>query len=127
MKYYINENNAFVGGWDMNPPPGLTEVPFPPADARQKWADEAWGPIPVAVPASITRGQGRLALLDAGLYPALEAAMTGIEDPEERLRASIQFERETWERSNPWVGQMGDAMGLTAEQIDQLFVAASIL
>lgn len=37
MKYYRDDDNNYLGGWDTNPPTGSIEVPFPPGHARQKW------------------------------------------------------------------------------------------
>lgn len=37
MKYYVDAEGNYLGGWDANPPDGAIEAPFPPEDARQKW------------------------------------------------------------------------------------------
>ena len=37
MKYYIDTENNYLGGWEENPPANSIEVPFPPGSARQKW------------------------------------------------------------------------------------------
>lgn len=50
MKYYVDADGNYLGGWDANPPEGAVEVPFPPEDARQKWVDGEWLPHAVALP-----------------------------------------------------------------------------
>lgn len=82
---------------------------------------------PVVVPERITRRQGRLALLQAGHLADVEAAMAALADPIERMAAQIEYEAETWERSNPWIERTGAAVGLSAEQIDELFIRAASL
>lgn len=46
MKYFVDEEGRYLGGWDAGYPAGAIEVPFPPADARQVWSGAAWGPVP---------------------------------------------------------------------------------
>lgn len=50
MKYYVDADGKYLGGWDANPPEGAVEVPFPPDDARQKWHGSEWLPHIVALP-----------------------------------------------------------------------------
>jgi hypothetical protein len=101
-----------------------------------RWEDErsqpTWEQLQGAtylepVPEMITRRQARLALLYAGKLAAVEAAIAGIVDVTERMAAQIEYEAESWERSNQWVGQLGQATGLTAAEIDQLFITAATL
>lgn len=78
-------------------------------------------------PLSVTRRQARLALLAAGKLSAVEAAIASIADPIQQMAAQIEYENATWERSNPWVDQLGAAVGLTPADIDQLFITAASL
>lgn len=74
----------------------------------------------VVVPTEVTPRQARLALLDAGLLDEIEAL--GKTDRE----FSIWFEYSlVIERNHPKVEALGESFGLTAEQIDGLFVAAA--
>lgn len=82
---------------------------------------------PVVVPDSCTRGQGRLALLDAGKLLTVEAMISGIPDDVDRMRAQIEYERETWERANPFLQQMWANLGGTSEELDALFTTAVTL
>lgn len=42
MKYYIDSQGRYLGGWIENPPPGAIQVPEPPQDARQVWNGAEW-------------------------------------------------------------------------------------
>ena len=53
MKFYVDEQGRYLGGWDANPPAGAIEVPYPPADARQPWLGDRWGAVPVEWPQAI--------------------------------------------------------------------------
>ncbi len=44
MKYYIDVNGNYLGGWDTNPPEGAIEVTHPPYDARDVWDGIHWVP-----------------------------------------------------------------------------------
>jgi len=80
-----------------------------------------------SVPTSCTRRQGRLALLAHGHLDDVEALIAAIADPAERRAAQIEYEADTWERSNPTVQAMWSALGGTSEQLDDLFVMAVTL
>lgn len=82
---------------------------------------------PEPVPTSCTRRQGRLALLSHGHLDDVEAAIEAIEDPTEQRAARIEYEADTWERSNPVVQQMWQQLGGTPEQLDDLFRLAVTL
>lgn len=79
-------------------------------------------PVPEQVPVSITRRQGRLALLQAGKLEAVESAIAAIEDPIARMAAKIEYETANWERSNQRIDAIGELVGLTPAEIDQLFI-----
>lgn len=68
---------------------------------------------------SVTRAQGRLALHRAGLLEQLEAVIASAD-----IEARIWYEdAQEWERGHPVVIAIGAAIGLTPEQIDQLFLS----
>jgi hypothetical protein len=50
MKYYIDNDGNYIGGWDSNPPDGLIEVPLPPDDANQIWnfQSKSWSLIKIS-------------------------------------------------------------------------------
>lgn len=49
MKYYVDIEGRYLGGWDANPPAGAIEVPVAPTDARQVWSFDLgqWQGTPV--------------------------------------------------------------------------------
>ena len=70
--------------------------------------------------------QARLALLGAGMLDYVEPAIAATADEQQRRAAQISWEfATTVERNSPWVASMAGALGLTDEQLDELFVAAA--
>ena len=75
----------------------------------------------------VTMRQARLALLQQNLLSQVESAIAGMQEPE-KSQVSIEWEyASTVERTSPWMSTMGAALGLTDEQLDQLFETASTL
>ena len=83
--------------------------------------------IVVPVPAEVTMRQARLALLATGKLAGVEAAIASMPEPQ-RTAASIEWEYSSaLQRNNPFVSQLGAALGLDDAGIDALFVEASKL
>ena len=80
------------------------------------------------IPIQVTMRQARLALLQAGLLDDIETAINSIED--ETIRKSIQIE---WEYAmdirRDWqaLKLVTQQMGMTDDQLDELFLTASKL
>ena len=105
---------------------GFTSEDFPD---RPKPELPEWHPLPVE-PAGIqnvvTMRQARHALLNAGLLDAVDTAIAAIPDETERRQAQIDWEYATEVRKDwPWVQTLSTALGLSEEQLDQLFTEAS--
>lgn len=80
-----------------------------------------------AVPNEVTMRQARLALLGAGKLADVEAAIASMPEPQ-RTAAQIEWEySNALQRSNPFVSQLGAALGLDSAGIDALFVEAAKL
>lgn len=80
------------------------------------------------VPASVTMRQGRLALLQYGLLDMVDNALNAIEDDFARKKAKIEWEyAQTIERDSAWVSNLAASLGLTEDQVDQLFLLADTL
>lgn len=84
------------------------------------------GPVPHP---PLTRRQLRLGLLQAGITTAqVEAAIEAIPDEMEREVARIEWADATsYERDHQLVDQIGDALGLTHQQIDTMWADAAAL
>lgn len=132
-----------AGDW-AQPSETATAAPVPvfnPETERARWQGGAWAveiipvsepgpepePAPDLPPSSCTRRQGRLALRERGDLGAVEAHIAGIADGTERQIAQIEYEADTWERSNPFVQSMWAQLGGTPEQLDDLFRKAVTL
>lgn len=80
-----------------------------------------------AVPHEVTMRQARLALLAAGKLAGVDAAIASLPEPQ-KTAASVELEYSTTvQRSNPFVAQLGAALGLDDAEIDALFVEAAKL
>ncbi len=81
--------------------------------------------IPAEPPStSCSRRQGRLALLEFEKLDLVESAIAAIDDPALRRRAQIEYEADTWERSNLFLQSMWVTLGGTSEELDALFACA---
>lgn len=106
-------------------PPGWVvmdgERPGPDYAAQ---ADGSWLVV-VNVPQVVTMRQARIALSRSGLLAQVEAllsAMPGQAGEEARIEWDYSSEVH---RNKPFVLQLGGALGLSSEQIDQLFITAA--
>lgn len=96
-------------------------VPQPSEQQLQQWVDALEPePQPIPIPASVTRRQGRLALLQAGKLEAVEQAVS-----EAGLAAQINYEAETWDRDNALLVQLWTDLGGTETELDELFILAA--
>lgn len=81
----------------------------------------------VEVPQTVTMRQARNALLDAGLLEAVQASVATIPGAEgERARIDWEYALEV-RRDWPLISYMAGDLGLTDEQVDGLFMAASAI
>lgn len=76
-----------------------------------EWQENPIGPV--------SRAEGRLALHRAGLLEQAEALIAQADIEARIWYTDAQF----WERDHPVVVTMGQALGLTPEQIDQMFLS----
>ena len=77
------------------------------------------------VPQSVSRAQGKLALIQAGLWPAVIAFVEGIADPAQKAYAEVALnDTQEWRRDSPFLASAVAALGLSDEQLDTLFITA---
>ena len=83
-------------------------------------------PVPVqVVPQSVSRAQGKLALIQAGLWPAVIAFVNDITDPVQKTYAEVALnDTQEWRRDSPFLTSATAALGLNEEQLDTLFITA---
>ena len=75
----------------------------------------------------VTMRQARLALHQAGKLSLVDDAIALIPEPDKSL-ISIEWEyASTVDRMSPWVSTMGAALGLSDDELDQLFETARTL
>jgi hypothetical protein len=110
-------------------PPDTTDTPMPapPTGKKTIWNGTAWAYEDLPPPAQVTMRQARLALMAAGLYEqvnAAVAAMVGIKGK----AAAIEWEfGGTVERDSEIVQGLAGALGLSDETLDALFRQAATL
>lgn len=75
------------------------------------------------VPSPVTAGQARRAIYAAGLRSAVEAAVAGADTATQQL----WYDTDIVERDNPQIIALGAGLGLTSDQLDDLFRAAAVL
>lgn len=105
-----------------------TPLPTRPSEAHQ-WSGTAWVLPPQPVPEAISPRQARLWLLRNGIGPPqVDAVIASI--PDALTRQTVQID---WEyglevqRSSPFVSQLGTALGLDADALDDAFREAAAL
>ena len=77
------------------------------------------------VPQSVSRAQGKLAPIQAGLWPAALAFVDGITDPVQKAYAEVALnDTQEWRRDSPFLASAAAALGLTEAQLDALFITA---
>lgn len=139
MKYAFNDNGVLRDVVQVNPAQifdrgyasQFIEVPD---DAQNGWLWDGTNatpppppPAPNPVPQEITMRQARLVLLGAGLLSGVQTAIDGLPEPQ-RSAANIEWEfSNTLQRRTPFVLTLGPALGLSAEQIDALFIQGATL
>ena len=70
----------------------------------------------------LTRRQFKLALLENGLLETVEQIIESIEDPTVKARIQIEYsESERFERTNQSVQYMLGVLGLTSDQVDEMW------
>jgi hypothetical protein len=95
--------------------------------SQQDWDVMREDEMRARVPQSITMRQCRLQLLTIGKLADVEAAIAALPEPA-KSGAQIEWEyAATVERNSPLIAQLGPALELNDEQLDEMFRVASSL
>ena len=107
------------------PEPSAWEVPAPTTPTRVFAAAE---PEPVRVPAEVARWQAKLVLTQAGHWDALLALRAAMPEGEQAVLLDADLnETLNWRRASPTVAAAAQYLGLTEQQVDELFIRAGQL
>lgn len=102
---------------------GFSRTDFPNA---QPPAIPTYVPPPSTVPQQVTRAQGKVVLIQMGLWQQVLDFVAAITDPVQRAVAEVAInDTQHWQRNSPFLSQAAAALGITSEQMDQLFIQAS--
>ena len=108
------------------PSPGYDYTPAGSSEAydgSKVIVTRMWVAPPPYIPEAVTPSQARMALLQAGLLDDLTAIMSNPETPQ---AAKITWEYATvWMRDSAFIISLGQVLGLTETDIDNLFITAS--
>lgn len=83
----------------------------------------AFDPDAPPVPDMVTNYQARVALINAGLFTAVNTALLAL-DPANDARQAWEYANNFF-RNSAFIATLGPTFGLTEDQIDALFVAAN--
>jgi hypothetical protein len=120
-----NENGDWVEAWSVAPmfPEYTNEEGVVVTEAEQIAAYEAQKAAQRRASMACTPRQARLALASAGVYEAVQTAVAAVSD-----QARIEWEYATMvERNNPIISEMQEALGMSDEDLDNLFDLAVTL
>lgn len=127
VKFWCKENRKAVElSIGESPDETITDIEPRP---EQVWNDDRWvyPPAPIHVPHAISPRQARLVLLAADLLVTVESAIAEMPSPDGDA-ARIEWEYATEiRRDSALLDALAPRLGLTAEQIDQMFIRAAQL
>lgn len=86
-----------------------------------------WVEPPQPVPQSCTNRQGKLALIELGLYTQALDLLAAITDPVEKLKADVEWSAPTFERTSPFLNGVWQQLQQSQEQLDDAFRLAVTL
>ena len=84
-------------------------------------------PSSEGIPATITPRQARLALSSQGLLAQVQTAIDSLPESDKEV-VTIEWEYAvSIERTSTWISSLGEALGLTVQELDDLFILAATL
>ena len=79
------------------------------------------------IPESVSRRQGRLALLQAGYLTQVEDTIDAITDSVQKKAAQIEYEADTWLADSQFLKDMWAQLGGTQTELEDLLIVAKDL
>lgn len=99
-----------------------------PAEVLQALCDDtALPPMPVRVPREIANWRAKAVLGTMGLTGQVEAAIAALTEPQRTVVTAAWAGDAAFARKGATVTALAAALGLTADQLDQLFIQAAAL
>lgn len=84
--------------------------------------------VPKVVPQTISRAQGKAALLSFGYLDDVESYIETMPEGKDKRLALLAFnETNEWQRESPFLQQMASVVGLTQDELDDLFTFAATI
>ena len=132
-RFFVDAGGKYLGsfdGLDEEMPAGMAggiEVATAPFDARQVWSDGEWLPFtPEIILSPVTRRQLRLTLVREGIALAsVEALIEAMPDGLEKEEAKIEWaDAQTFNRDHPTLLLIAQALELSSERVDEMWVKA---
>ena len=136
MKYFKFKNEVYAFELDGSQDHLITEEHVAMTDEdvdrhinpHKYYLDEEKRTFYLASLRPLTRRQFKLALLENGLIVQIEKSISAIEDDQTRARIQIEYTEATeFHRTSDSVAYMCQLLGLTDEQVDQLWEQALTL
>lgn len=134
--YYHKDNyeikdleDSLINGWIANNNPKLDNwilLPDRPSN-NHVWINGSWILVPQDIPQTVSARQVRIWLIQHGIsLSQVENAIDNIQDSVTRDITRVEWEYAPYiERSHPMLIPLGNALGLSSEQIDQAFIEAN--
>ena len=136
MKYFKCENEVYAFELDGSQDHLITEEHVAMTDEdvdrhinpHKYYSDEEKRTFYLASLRPLTRRQFKLALLENGLLDQIENSISAIEDDQTRARIQIEYTEATeFHRTSDSAAYMCQLLGLTDEQVDQMWEQALTL
>lgn len=90
--------------------------------------DPVFEDAPRIIPQTVSRAQGKASLLSFGLLDDVEAYIEAMPEGVDKKLALLAYnETNEWHRESPFLQQMASEIGLTQEQLDNLFIVAATI
>lgn len=87
---------------------------------------KTWPTAP-SVPEEVYAWRIRLSTQIAGLKPSIDGLLGQLSEPEKTVASEAWNHGVTVRRDSPLVAQLADALGLTPEQVDEIFMQANAI